>query len=146
MNFFQALKTFYRRYFDVDGRSIRSEYWWVQFLNLGLIAVSFLAAFLLGFDFYKGEADEFLPYLPFILLALYFLTHFVGLITLAVRRFHDIGQTGWFVLIFAAVGIIPLIGLFAYVIQFAMLAMPGTEGPNKYGPDMTTARPSTEHL
>lgn len=52
------------------------------------------------------------------------------LINLAVtaQRIRDFGWTGWAVLI----SIIPYIG---FVFMIAILFIPGTQGPNRYGPD-----------
>jgi uncharacterized membrane protein YhaH (DUF805 family) len=59
-----------------------------------------------------------------------------GLFTLAVavpqialntRRFHDVGKSGWWQLLF----LIPLVGL---VMWLAYMGSDGDEGENKYGP------------
>ena len=48
------------------------------------------------------------------------------LISVTVRRLHDIDKSGWFMLL----GLIPPIG---FIILLYLLAQKGTEGPNKYG-------------
>lgn len=57
---------------------------------------------------------------------------FVGLIiagwTVGAQRCRDFGWTGWAVLISAA----PVVG---WIFPFVMLFVPGTVGPNRYGPD-----------
>ncbi len=53
-------------------------------------------------------------------------------IATSARRLHDVGQTGWWQLVFA----IPLIGLIAFIV---LMCMKGTEGPNKYGPEPVKA-------
>jgi uncharacterized membrane protein YhaH (DUF805 family) len=55
----------------------------------------------------------------------------------AVRRLHDTGRSGWWLLI----GVVPFVDL---VILY-MHALPGTNGPNQYGPDpLTGDRPNGE--
>jgi uncharacterized membrane protein YhaH (DUF805 family) len=44
-----------------------------------------------------------------------------------VRRLHDTGKSGWWLLM----GIVPLIG----IILLFYMAQPGDEGTNDYGPD-----------
>jgi len=66
--------------------------------------------------------------LPMALLGLYSLAVFIPNLAVAVRRMHDQGKSGWWILI----GLVPFIGgiwlLILYLID-------GTRGPNQYGPD-----------
>ena len=54
-------------------------------------------------------------------------------ICIGIKRFHDRDKSGWWVLI----ALIPFIGWIWYLIEVFFL--PGTRGPNKYGPDTVTA-------
>jgi len=56
-------------------------------------------------------------------------------IMLSIRRFHDLNQTGWLFLLFVVVGQIPVIGILSGLANLIWFIMPGTNGPNKYGPD-----------
>lgn len=56
-------------------------------------------------------------------------------IMLRIRRFHDLGQTGWLVLVFMLVGAIPGIGIIADLVNLVWFTMRGTAGANQYGPD-----------
>lgn len=47
-------------------------------------------------------------------------------IDLAVRRWHDLGQTGWLVLL----SLLPVVNLIVILVQ---LIVPGNPGPNRYG-------------
>jgi len=47
-------------------------------------------------------------------------------ISIHIRRWHDVGQSGWMTLL----AFVPLFGL---VISLALLFIPGTKGPNAYG-------------
>ena len=53
--------------------------------------------------------------------------------SLYVKRAHDIGWTGWMVLLL----FIPIVGLIFWIL---LLFKPGTHGENRYGPDLLTAR------
>jgi uncharacterized membrane protein YhaH (DUF805 family) len=48
-------------------------------------------------------------------------------ISMHIRRWHDLDQSGWLTLL----DLIPLIGLLASIL---LLILPGTPGPNRYGP------------
>ena len=63
-------------------------------------------------------------------------------IALYVRRFHDLDQTGWLVLLFTILNAIPLLGFLIWIGQMIWLAMPGTNGPNKFGSDPKGANPA----
>ena len=55
---------------------------------------------------------------------LYFLAVLVPAIAVAVRRMHDVGKSGWFV----------LIPIYNFILAFSK----GDEGDNSYGPDPKT--------
>ena len=98
-----------RLYATFDGRARRSEFW---YFYLFYMIASFLVGFIAG-------AINF-QYLPIILA----LGLIVPYIAVAIRRMHDVGKSGWFILI-------PIYNLILFL-------TPGETGPNKYGPDPKT--------
>ena len=54
---------------------------------------------------------------------------------LRIRRFHDLGQSGWLVLAFIVLGVLPVIGILADIVNFVWYMFRGTVGPNQYGKD-----------
>ena len=134
VSFGDAIGLFFRRYFDFTGRSSRSAYWWFQlfyFLTLILFVVSVVIT---GMDV-DSEEIETSGAVSLFAFALFVLGTFIGQISLSVRRFHDLNQTGWLVLVFIIGGLIPLIGLLVSLAQIIWFVMPGTVGNNRYGPD-----------
>ena len=133
MDMMEAIQTFLARYTDFQGRSRRSEYWWmvlafVIFFGIGTALIATIGG---------GGSLSLNPigYLLAAILSLAYLAIIIPAIALLVRRFHDLNQTGWLALVFVLVSVIPLVGLlaaFGFIIWFAM---PGTTGPNKYGAD-----------
>ena len=110
------------RYSDFSGRSRRSEYWYFvlgqTLLIWGLMAVSALL----------GSMSEILGLVG---LGAYMLLSFaliVPSLAVAVRRLHDLGKSGWYLLI----GIIPLVG---GIVLLVWLATEGEPVENEYGPD-----------
>jgi len=133
VGFGDAIRMFYSRYTDFQGRSSRSEYWWMQ---LAILLVALVAGALIGLTGgFSGGGMSTIGTIFAAILGLAFLAHIVGLLALSVRRFHDLNQTGWLVLIFAVLGMIPLVGMLASIGQLVWFAMPGTKGTNKYGDD-----------
>ena len=84
--------TAYRRYWDFQGRSSRSEYW-----------LFFLWVFILGFI---GPCTLFLT-----------CAHLIPNLSLGFRRLHDTDRSAWWLLI----GCIPLIGALVLFV-FSVLA------------------------
>ena len=74
------------------------------------------------------------PYGP--LYALYILFAFLPGLAVAVRRLHDLGKSGWMVL----VSLIPIAGSIWLIILFAT---EGDKGDNEYGPDSKETTEST---
>jgi uncharacterized membrane protein YhaH (DUF805 family) len=92
MNFTQAVKTcLMQKYVEFSGRAGRPEFWWFflfQFLAM-MVATVF------------GEVAYWL-------VAIALLLPNIGV---AVRRLHDIGKSGWFLLL----GLIPLLGFLVLI-------------------------------
>lgn len=59
---------------------------------------------------------------------LYALAVFIPGLAVAVRRLHDIGKSGWMILL----GLIPLIGAIWLIV---LMATDGKPGSNEYGPN-----------
>ena len=114
-----------QRYADFNGRSPRAEYWWficLQWLALALLV--FLAVAI------AGDSRESNPFFGAFIVP--FVIGLIGLIipniAVLVRRLHDQNRSGWFILFF----VIPYIG---GLISLVFMCIPGTNGPNRFGPD-----------
>ncbi|MEM9013987.1 MAG: DUF805 domain-containing protein [Pseudomonadota bacterium] len=111
MDMQSAVKTVLANYANFNDRSSAPEFWWWALAYfIGYVVMFFLGG-LVG-------AGELLP-------ALFALGLLAPNIAVSVRRFHDIGKSGWWTLIF----IIPLVGLIAMIYFF----IKPSEGPNQYG-------------
>lgn len=136
VTFPEAIRLFFARYTDFQGRSRRSEYWWIFLLNfiVGFVGVVLMMV-LGGYDGVGTSGLNPIGYIIGGLLLIYVLAIIVPSIALLVRRLHDINQTGWIALGLYIAGLIPLIGILASIAQIVIGVLPGTVGENKYGPD-----------
>ena len=51
------------------------------------------------------------------------------------RRLHDRNMSGWWLLGFVVLSLIPLLGIFASIAMLVIFFLPGTNGPNRFGDD-----------
>jgi uncharacterized membrane protein YhaH (DUF805 family) len=123
------------RYFDFSGRSRRLEFW--LFYALYLIAATALAAWLYGILLRIGSAgdnghvvDDVAGSLgpALALFGGFMIATIIPSIAVQVRRFHDQDLSGLFVLL----NFIPGLG---GLIVLVFMALEGTKGPNRFGPD-----------
>lgn len=102
-----------KQYANFNGRARRQEFWmYYLFYIIFYIGVAIIDR-VLGLGF---------------LGLIYMLALFVPTISVAARRLHDTGRTGWWQLI----GIIPLIGVIVLIIFWVQDSHPGE---NQYGPN-----------
>ena len=66
-------------------------------------------------------------------LIVYLLCFLPAKIALSVRRWHDIGNSGWTILVVILLSRIPIIGPLMWLVNFAAMCWPGYKGANKYG-------------
>jgi uncharacterized membrane protein YhaH (DUF805 family) len=138
----------FKRYADFSGRSPRAEYWWFW---LGYMLLNIVFQVLTRISPILG------------LLGLLYLGLIIPMIAVGVRRMHDTGRTGWWLLapfLPYAIGLgllLPqvmsgrstmtafmnygpalafmLIGFVLAIVVFIFTVLPGTKGPNRYGAD-----------
>ncbi|MDE6300374.1 MAG: DUF805 domain-containing protein [Muribaculaceae bacterium] len=100
-------------YCNFSGRSSRSEFWW-------FILFYSLLIFVIALIFGKNDFGQTISGLVVLALILpYF--------GLCVRRLHDIGRSGWWLLI----NLIPFVGEIIYIIW---MCKDSEMHPNQYGP------------
>lgn len=101
-------------YFNFNGRARRKEFWMFTLINLIIYLVLF--------------AIEFAITNSMLITSLYGLAMLIPSIAVGIRRLHDTGKSGWFLLI----NLIPFLGA---LILIYFLAQEGNQGPNEYGAD-----------
>jgi uncharacterized membrane protein YhaH (DUF805 family) len=118
MNWYLAVL---KKYADFSGRARRTEYWMFFLVNLLISIAATLLDRVLDTTF--GSADQYGAFSLF-----YSLAVFIPGLAVAVRRLHDIGKSGWYILVL----IIPLVGIIWLLI---LLVREGDRGANAYGED-----------
>jgi uncharacterized membrane protein YhaH (DUF805 family) len=106
MNYLQAVQTCLRKYVDFSGRASRPEFWWFALFQLIVLVIA-----------------SFLGDTVYIIVALALL---LPSLAVGARRLHDIGKSGWFLLI----NLIPIIGILVLIYFWVQ---PGQPEGNTYG-------------
>jgi uncharacterized membrane protein YhaH (DUF805 family) len=107
-----------KQYADFSGRARRKEYWMFVLFNMIFAIVAMIL------DNVLGIAMEGIGYGP--LYGLYALAMLIPGLAVAVRRLHDVGKSGWMILI----ALIPLIGSIWLLV---LMVTDSNAGENQYG-------------
>jgi uncharacterized membrane protein YhaH (DUF805 family) len=111
VSFTEAVSDAFSKYATFSGRSSRSAYWWFYLFNLLLLVAA------LAVDYGLGTSG--------IIYGLAALALLLPNLAVAVRRLHDAGHSGWWLLI----GLLPIIG----AIVLLVFTLQGSEPPNQWG-------------
>lgn len=112
MSFVDAVRSVLTKYATFSGRARRSEYW---FFALAYLIASVVANII----------DQMIGTQLFVyILALALL---LPSLAVGVRRLHDTGRSGWWILI----GLVPIVGFIVLIVFYVQDSQPMT---NAYGP------------
>ena len=87
-----AIRTCLRKYATFDGRAGRVEYWWFV---LPLLAIYFGGDLVIE-ELYNADAVETAEAMD-VVLFVFGITLFLPFVAVTIRRFHDVGLSGWWV-------------------------------------------------
>jgi len=120
--------------FSFSGRLNRAKFWLILIATDLVMFVVFGVLAVMGGSSMDMAADGSMPTIGggivggIVALLVFVAAVWIGL-AVGVKRYHDRGKTGWWVLI----ALVPVIGGLWYLIECGFLR--GTVGPNIYGPD-----------
>jgi uncharacterized membrane protein YhaH (DUF805 family)/cold shock CspA family protein len=129
---------FSKKYASFYGRARRKEYWGFT-LFTSLVAVALAAIIGLGVAMSsealrRGEGLNIVAILGIVAFAVFAIACILPSIAVTVRRFHDIGQSGWIVLLFYVLAVVPYLNFVTSIIWLVMLCLNTQPQENKYGP------------
>jgi uncharacterized membrane protein YhaH (DUF805 family) len=140
-----AKRPIVEKYIDFTGRAPRAELWWYMLALVVAFIVAMIIDSILGLN--RTIAGIYGP-----VSLLLGLATFLPSIAVGVRRLHDTGRSGWWLLAFyvpwaisllarftgaglAITGILGLVVLIAAVTLIVFYVMASQPGPNQYGPN-----------
>ncbi len=136
------------QFFSFDGRAGRKTFW-VNYIALGIVNIFLSARYVHTYvSFYDLEEHTYVTNKPVYYTAVLLIS--LRLLSVSVRRWHDIGKSGWFAAMNAAGlilgvelvdlpdsiywGSILLMAILGLVVLGFQGFVPGDSGPNEYGP------------
>ncbi len=120
MEFLNAVRTCFVKYFDFKGRAARPEFWYWMLFNV----VGTFVAIAVTPDTWDSETVVTLFDLAIILPGL----------AVGARRLHDIGKSGWWQLLW----LIPIVGPIVVIVWWCK---EGDGLANRFGPAVLTPAP-----
>lgn len=120
-----------KKYVRFSGRAPRKEYWmFILIYMIGVFILSFVDGALFGYTSetvssgsgFSARVNLDSP----IFSGIFVIAHFLPGLAAAIRRMHDIGRSGWWILI----SLVPFIGVF---IMIYWLAKRSEAGTNRFG-------------
>lgn len=138
MDFKTSVKTCFRKYAVFEGRAARPEFWWFALFGfLGRLVIGTLdrvlfGGFMRGYGMYGPGMHGHGMYGygfhgPAILATIFSLAILLPSLAVGARRLHDIGRSGWWMLLW----FIPVVG---WLVLLYWFIQPGPGGSNAYGP------------
>lgn len=117
------LKVVRDNYANFNGRARRKEYWMFFLINM-IISMTLYGLAIIG----TLSEIRILSTIGFGLYGLYTLAMLIPSLAVGIRRLHDTGRSGWWLLI----GFVPLIGA---IVMLIFTVQEGDPCPNEYGED-----------
>lgn len=119
-----AANRFFKKYATFSGRASRSEYWWWALISVVVgVALNILVSSGMGRDGYGNTVPGPGAMLGIALIALWGLATLVPGLSLACRRMHDAGMSGWLLLL----AFVPFLGALALLVFMVLPPNPSGE-------------------
>ncbi|HGY2264843.1 DUF805 domain-containing protein [Morganella morganii] len=118
-------------YFNFKGRARRKEYWMFVLIDTAII-VSLYLAILYFSDLYSRDFNA-IGFVLTVFFVIYIIVTFIPSLSITVRRLHDTGRSGWWLLAL----LIP----FGGIIIFVFSCLDSHPGDNRFGPNPKTNHP-----
>lgn len=134
IGFGAAIRRFFQKYATFTGRASRGEYWWYALFSAIISLVFYAILMIMTFSATAAASSSGATpqlgagyYVVSGVLSLWGLATLVPSLAIGVRRLHDTGRSGWYLLL----GLIPFVGGIILLVFFVSGTSPAAE---QYGP------------
>ena len=104
MNFINSIKTCFKKYIDFNGRASRSEFWYFTLLLVfGYFGLLIIVNYWNDSNFFYELSDSLYNSINYLIYGMFYglpIICLIPFVSVTIRRIHDIGQSGFVILIF----------------------------------------------
>ena len=143
MNFISSIKTCFKKYIDFNGRASRSEFWYFTLLLVfGYFGLLLIVNYWNDSNLFYELSDSLYNSINYLIYGMFYglpIICLIPFVSVTIRRIHDIGQSGFVILIFFVGFFIAfllkneLIVRIVFIILGVFLAQKSA-GKNQFGP------------
>ena len=104
MNFISSIKTCFKKYIDFNGRASRSEFWYFTLLLVfGYFGLLLIVNYWNDSNLFYELSDSLYNSINYLIYGMFYglpIICLIPFVSVTIRRIHDIGQSGFVILIF----------------------------------------------
>ncbi|MBR2590302.1 MAG: DUF805 domain-containing protein [Clostridia bacterium] len=125
-SFIDCIKLFFKNYVNFSGRSRRAEYWYLVLLNVAISLGLSIFGSIITAIIRDASVTQVVSIIISVITIIWELACIVPSLALCVRRLHDIGKSGLYLLCI----LIPIAGPILLIVWYVKDSDPA---PNEYG-------------
>ena len=143
MNFISSIKMCFKKYIDFNGRASRSEFWYFTLL---LVFAYFGLLIIVNYwndsNFFYELSDSLYNSINYLIYGMFYglpIICLIPFVSVTIRRIHDIGQSGFVILIFFVGFFIAFILKSELIVRIVFIILgvfltQKSAGKNQFGP------------
>tara|TARA_B100001769_G_C21661448_1_gene367617 strand:- start:56 stop:499 length:444 start_codon:yes stop_codon:yes gene_type:complete len=143
MNFINSIKTCFKKYIDFNGRASRSEFWYFTLLLVfGYFGLLIIVNYWNDSNFFYELSDSLYNSINYLIYGMFYglpIICLIPFVSVTIRRIHDIGQSGFVILIFFVGFFIAFILKSELIVRIVFIILgvfltQKSAGKNQFGP------------
>ena len=143
MNFISSIKTCFKKYIDFNGRASRSEFWYFTLLLVfGYFGLFIIVNYWNDSNFFYELSDSVYNSINYLIYGMFYglpIICLIPFVSVTIRRIHDIGQSGFVILIFFVGFFIAFILKSELIVRIVFIILgvfltQKSAGKNQFGP------------
>ena len=143
MNFITSIKTCFKKYIDFNGRASRSEFWYFTLLLVfGYFGLLIIVNYWNDSNFFYELSDSLYNSINYLIYGMFYglpIICLIPFVSVTIRRIHDIGQSGFVILIFFVGFFIAFILKSELIVRIVFIILgvfltQKSAGKNQFGP------------
>ena len=143
MNFISSIKTCFKKYIDFNGRASRSEFWYFTLLLVfGYFGLLLIVNYWNDSNLFYELSDSLYNSINYLIYGMFYglpIICLIPFVSVTIRRIHDIGQSGFVILIFVFGFFIAFILKNEIIVRIVFILlgvflMKKSAGKNQFGP------------